>query len=956
MKGTRIAVAIGCLMAVLTVGEAGAQTLVVSFDDLVPNTTVTDQNRATHGVSFAGPAADGAFPIVKETGAAHSGGQVADISFCFACEFYTPRTVGRLDSLASSVGMYVGYLGPDVGNAPADVRLTVADASGETIASASTTVVQGQPFDQQLSVTSPGGAPAIASFEVIADPPNMSQSIGFDDLALTYPDVQPPPDFALTIGDGPARQGGTIDVPVGVTRLNGSNGNVMLNAIGLPPGVSATFSPNPVTGTDTATTLQLSVAQSAAPTGFTPLTITGVPDAGAGTGARSTTLSMRVVHTCGVPRVELASRPPPGDVVPSYRVSSSVELNAVLHSDFVGRVIVPRDEVWELLGCDGLPLGNIPLQSGVSLVGERGELGSRPTLFTNYMGEKYTVFTVVGNDIHVEGLNFLGPKPAADHAKKDKYVDAILVRQDIDRDVRAFGHRVTIVDNEFSQWPHAGVSVKGCLFLDDEGTGCEMVNGDISDWDPAWPHLEPSDADTLFVGYNYMHDNVMDGGGYGFVTGAAGYGTVVGNVFDRNRHAVAASGRAYSGYVALYNYVLNGGYKQGNYYNQHFDVHGNGEKDYGGYGGEYFEIGYNTIRGEQTYHLVKTRPALMMRGTPGIELYFHHNVLVHDDLDAAVSLKDSKNSTGIGEDHDEFNFRPSKNKFDTDYTTEIATGDFDGDGHTDVFTANGTAWYYSSAGNREWRYLRQWNKRIRDLAFADIDNDGITDALYRDANGELSFLKSARSDLMPLTTLPVPIKDLRSGDFDGDGLTDLFYTQNQQWQIWYGSTGQWSPAQTSVTPVNEMLFGEFDSNSGTDVAAVRNGQWSYSSGGLTQWQKLNNKLVGSFKNAVAADFDGNGRTDIGFINETKWRYSRDGTSKLVVLRNGIQTHGPLLIGDFLPIDGDSSRAQVVGWRRVVDRIDPNTGKVFYTAGTRLSAWYGLGTGNDFRSHSAFHLR
>jgi hypothetical protein len=153
-----------------------------------------------------------------------------------------------------------------------------------------------------------------------------------------------------------------------------------------------------------------------------------------------------------------------------------------------------------------------------------------------------------------------------------------------------------------------------------------------------------------------------------------------------------------------------------------------------------------------------------------------------------------------------------------------------------------------------------------------------------------------------------------------------------------------------------MLFGEFDNTGGTDVAAVRNGQWSYSSGGLTQWIKLNNKLVGSFKNAVAADFNGNGRTDIGFINDTKWRYSADGTAKLTGLRSGIQTHGPLLVGNFHPIDGDNSRSQVVSWRRQVDRIDPNTGKVFYTAGTRLSAWYGLGTGNDFKSHSAVHLR
>ena len=35
--------------------------------------------------------------------------------------------------------------------------------------------------------------------------------------------------------------------------------------------------------------------------------------------------------------------------------------------------------------------------------------------------------------------------------------------------------------------------------------------------------------------------------------------TIEGNVFEYNSHAVAASGQAYSGYVARFNYVLQGG-------------------------------------------------------------------------------------------------------------------------------------------------------------------------------------------------------------------------------------------------------------------------------------------------------------------------------------------------------------------------------------------------------------
>ena len=52
--------------------------------------------------------------------------------------------------------------------------------------------------------------------------------------------------------------------------------------------------------------------------------------------------------------------------------------------------------------------------------------------------------------------------------------------------------------------------------------------------------------------------------------------------------------------------------------------------------------------------------------------------------------------------------------------------------HTDAFIANGTAWFYSRGGKRPWEFLHGSTKRTHELGFADIDNDGITDVLYRD--------------------------------------------------------------------------------------------------------------------------------------------------------------------------------------------------------------------------------
>jgi hypothetical protein len=467
----------------------------------------------------------------------------------------------------------------------------------------------------------------------------------------------------------------------------------------------------------------------------------------------------------------------------------------------------------------------------------------------------------------------------------------------------------------------------------------------------------PDDAGTLLIERNYFHHNARTDGGYGVVVGGAGYATIEGNVFDHNRHAVSASGEAFSGYFAHFNYVLAGGYKYGGKYSQHFDAHGTADHGWGGYAGEFIEIRNNTIRGDQTYKLIRTRPAFQLRGRTEQGAYFNDNVVVHEDLDDAVSLKWEVDDTDFGEDHGRFNFHASGNSFDKDYSTEVAVGDFDGDGRTDVFVANGTGWFYSRSGIRPWEYLHASDKRVKDLAFADIDNDGITDVLYRGPSGNLGFLKSGRLDLEPLTTLPVPIKELRSGDFDGDGLTDLFYTLGQQWQVWDGATGTWSPAASSSTKVSEMLFGEFDDVTGTDVAAVRNGAWSYSSGGIQSWAKLNKKLVGSFKDAVAADFDGNGRSDIAFIKDKKWRYSRDGSSPLKVMRSSaVAPLEPLLVGRFDPVAGAASQAQVTSWSSEVRFHNPQTGQILYRHGTQLMVWRGLGTGDSFKELSRQAMR
>jgi FG-GAP-like repeat len=424
---------------------------------------------------------------------------------------------------------------------------------------------------------------------------------------------------------------------------------------------------------------------------------------------------------------------------------------------------------------------------------------------------------------------------------------------------------------------------------------------------------------------------------------------------------VTSDGWAHNGYVARFNYVLEGGFTYGSngYYGQHFDVHGTsssgpGSHD-GGLAGEYYQIAFNTIRGEQDYGGFlgfgkKTRAAFELRGRSTIGAYFQDNFVVHDDFGEAIRLKAGDDSSLHEDRPNTFNLSEARTQFDKDYSQEVATGDFDGDGRTDVFVANGTAWFFSRAGVRPWEFLHASTKRTQELGFADIDNDGRTDVLYRDGSGNLGYLKSGIVSLVNFTTAPVAMKDLRFGDFDGDHKTDMFYTLGGQWWIWYGSTRTWTPAQSSGLPVSEFLFGEFDAVPGTDVAAVVNGAWSISSAGTAPWAKLNNKLRSSFADAVAADFDGNGKSDIAFSDGQKWVYSRDGRFPLVVLRDGDSRlrYAPLkslLIG---PFDG-GTHAKVVGF-------DLKPVGVGLGPGERLVIWNGLGSGSAFSLRSEQNMR
>ncbi len=181
-----------------------------------------------------------------------------------------------------------------------------------------------------------------------------------------------------------------------------------------------------------------------------------------------------------------------------------------------------------------------------------------------------------------------------------------------------------MADNEIEGFT-AAVGVRGTIGVNDPAAyhaPCAPA--------PECPYPRSTDAALVRVERNYLHNNAVSGGGYGVVVNGGSYATIEGNVFEYNNHAVAASGQAYSGYVARFNYVLQGvlTYGDDDTYTQQLRRARQGPRrraEYqGGPAGTYFDISLNTVLGAQRYGFLGrlTRAAFALRGRPAEAAYF----------------------------------------------------------------------------------------------------------------------------------------------------------------------------------------------------------------------------------------------------------------------------------------------------------------------------------------------
>ncbi|HXU74464.1 MAG TPA: VCBS repeat-containing protein [Polyangia bacterium] len=536
-----------------------------------------------------------------------------------------------------------------------------------------------------------------------------------------------------------------------------------------------------------------------------------------------------------------------------------------------------------------------PIHDGVTLRGDRWTTGYGPLIEYNNnddgpIFELGTDTVPGGHSARITGLRFQGATWGTDQPVK---LTAIKVHDD--------GDTTVIIDhNELYDFTSNGIEVHGKL-VDHIGS-CGLVTF------PSLPRATP-----VRISENFIHHVIGDGQGYGVVAGYGGFPLVERNTAYQNRHTVAASPDALSGYVATDNFILHQAPIYNGYdHTSNFDVHGDGSAlcrdHWGGDAGDYVVIQYNTVLSNDRQNVLirgqSCRPGLVDGNIFGegkdvtevsVPVPFTCSPRLILDGGAVVNLKVNGYVDPAPPD---LNVTANNAYGQAPPVDQIAVGDFDGNGIDDIFITTGTGWFYSPGGKNEWRWLRRASEQVGMLRLGDLDGDGRTDVIR--ANGsELLVSWGGVSDWQTLTQTParLPITSYAIGNFDGDRMhgDDIFVTDGARWYV--AKNGHnFTQTQTSSVPASAMRFGDFDGDGKTDVFAVVGGHWSFSSDAVGAWQALPG-APGDSDNLIAADFDGDGRTDIG-------RYYIDGF---------IDTHTPIWKFAYSP----SARAPFTG-ERVTD--------------------------------------
>jgi hypothetical protein len=503
-----------------------------------------------------------------------------------------------------------------------------------------------------------------------------------------------------------------------------------------------------------------------------------------------------------------------------------------------------------------LAFPGIGIADGTTIRGYRNSTYEGPEIRTCVLAPdqgEWAAFAITGRAIRVTGLRLHGPnadsrcgKDVENHSSDENGIS-------VAPGTNPAAPSAWLDRLEVSNWPGSGIRI--------DGGDPTSTPGTIYPYQP-----------FATVVANLIHDNT-----YGSNTQNSAFTQNRANIFysQENQPVVSRIMGCGGGYAAMDNLFLS---ESSHISSDDVDMHGSLNPKHwdGGKAGDYFDVGSNTFLLKDKDNFVAN---VNLRGAPCRFTNVHDNVFVRS---AGGAIHDPYIPPAPAEYANSFNAQ------DPTQGMLLPVGDFDGDRIDDVFLATGAAWYYSSAGQAEWRYLNRMPERASALLLGDFDGDGRTDVVtLHGSNIDVAW--AGVSTWQTINVTAWPISDLAVGDFDGDGRSDLFLATGTQWFLASGGRN-WVPFPAFTDAVSNLRFGHFTDKSKMQILRLRNHRWEVTEWGMTSWTDIGEAPTDSVAGLVVGDFNGDGFTDLarsvplppfplppaGSLIQYEWQYTSPG--------------------------------------------------------------------------------
>jgi hypothetical protein len=531
------------------------------------------------------------------------------------------------------------------------------------------------------------------------------------------------------------------------------------------------------------------------------------------------------------------------------------------------------------------------IHAGVTLRGYRKYIFQGPEIHTCTRTDD-AIFDITEDNVRITGLRLRGPVDDPRCRSSNVSAQAILIEPERRADgnfVEGAHVPIVLVDHlDIGYFTASGVDTRGT----ESHASCPSPRDHRS---REFPRSTP----VRVIG-NFIHHTTERApwDQYGSVAGSGAFILNQGNVFYlQHAHHIAADSSGTTGYHAYDNFFLSNQRKT-----HDVDMHGSGQAEeshwQGGVSGDYFDVGWNTF-------LHTGANNINQRGTPCRFTAIHDNIFLQSKGAAIVTATTDLTKHVVW-----------GNSFNApNPTADLAVGDFDGDGIDDVFVGTGAAWYFSSGGQAEWRFLNRMSEHASALRFGDFDGDRRTDVMaLHGAHVDISW-----GGLSPWQTVNVvawPITNIAVGDFDGDKRADLFLATGSQWFFAPGGRN-WTPFGFSQVQTKDLRFGDFTHEGRTELLRIsRDRQWQLVRHIGGSWESLGSAGNTDLASLVVGDFDGDGFDDVGRDHTSilwgphYWEYTSPGrTTGWTYLRGADRLLTKQPIGRF---DADAT-SDVIVW-------------------------------------------